>query len=58
MGRINVKMNDNSQVDIGLNFVNKKDNQILPGLVRCNFGKSRMNLNNALYFIEISSEAY
>lgn len=57
MGKVTFKMQDNITLDIGLNFIHKKDNLITPGLIRCNFGKTRMTLSNALYFIEISSEA-
>ena len=47
-------MPDNSHLDIGLNFINKRDNLILPGVIRCNFGNKKLSLSNAQYYIEIS----
>ena len=38
MGKIVFKMPDNSHLDVGLNLINRKDNLLLPGVVRCNFG--------------------
>ena len=56
MGRVMVKMPDNNALDIGLNLIHKKDNLIVPGMLRCNFGSNKVNLQNALYFLEINQE--
>lgn len=49
-------MPDNNALDIGLNLICKKYNLIVPGMLRCNFGSNKVNLQNALYFLEISQE--
>lgn len=44
LGRIMVKMPDNNALDIGLNLIYKKENMVVPGLLRCNFGQHKVNL--------------
>jgi hypothetical protein len=44
MGRVMVKMPDNNALDIGLNLIHRKENLIVPGMLRCNFGSNKVNL--------------